>query len=232
MRELDSLLDLFTDLNSKVETLVKDKSELSSIPSIPSVRKICPEEGTFTLFQPQECLEIHAKADRMEKEIESLETELSLVREKLLKFDKRHLSDQDDIRRLSSLATSLKKALRLVAIDGDLLALKPFSLMADSPVEDSKFIQVMRLIIESRINSQSPPLITPNGNFSVSDTETTMEALPISPSSSRYKDSSKPQVNVYRKKSPVLVLQSSELREKIQQARMIVQGRPILLARN
>lgn len=221
---LDSLLNLFTDLNTQVESLVRERSS-SSIPSIPSVRKICPEDGLFTLFQPRDCAEIHAKAERLEKEVELMTSELNVAKQKVEQLERIRKTDSDDIARLSALATWLKRSLRAVAIEGDLLALKPFSLMAETPVEDCKFIQVMRLIIDAR--SEGAP-IPPLPSLAAAACPP-VEALqcPSSPVQNRENRSLKK-----KQPPPPLVLQSSELREKIQQARMIVKGRPILVSRN
>ena len=226
---LDSLLNLFTDLNTQVESLVRERSS-SSIPSIPSVRNICPEDGLFTLFQPRDCAEIHAKAERLEREVESVTSELNVMRQKVEQLERFRKTDSDDIARLSALATWLRRSLRAVAIEGDLLALKPFSLMAETPVEDCKFIQVMRLIIDARSEEGAPvPCIPPNPSIAAVAACPPVEDLPFSasPVQNRENRSSKK-----KQPPPPLVLQSSELREKIQQARMIVKGRPILVARN
>ena len=224
--QLDSLLDLYSNLNAKVEGLVKEQSGRLSIPSIPTVRKICPEEE-FQLFEPAELKSLREAKLCLEEQVEVLREELKSVSERMEKLERMRRNDLEDVARLSSLASWLKRCLRSVAIDGNLLSLKPFSLMADAPVDDSKFLEVMRMIIDAKFHS-SPA----KENIDAIVNECRQTAVPAAAEEELSVSPRCKQVKSRNEKPPPLVLKSSELREKIQQARLIVQGRPILLSRN
>ena len=137
------------------------------------------------------------------KLIESESEQFRILEQENSTLNNRISALQDDVDRLSNMVGNLKNILHQVANEGDLSRLKPFSILMDA--KDAQFLEVMILLIQKRYCIQLPR-ITP-----------AVEPKILNEVPSKTDDTSKRPVVI-----PPLLLKSSELREKIKKAKLIV----------
>ena len=236
-QQLDSLYGLFTDLNQQVEKLTtngRGRLEISSIvsgeiPSIPSIR--FDDSLTCRVDEISQLKERVSQLERSGREQASLlavrDAELATRVAELEACRKQIASLMADSTRLSAMVNSMRAKLQTVAMEGDVRPLMEFSPMSESGIDPNRFVEVMTMMILNRGGGAPPPFpailptnMHPLPQHSVS--AISVEELPNTPVSTRQIENIPPPPP-HRPAIP-LVLKSAELREKIQQARMIVEG--------